>query len=295
MIRKLVIGTANFGLRYGIANNRKLSPEEAFAILDYAREQGISVIDTARAYGDAEEVVGEFFAERGKVFDIIGKLPAKGYSTAGDVGSEVAASLKNMNVSFIDFFLIHSFDTWKRYGGIVVPVLQALCREKVIGKYGVSIYHPKEVLEIAQETDDELVFEFPLNLFDQRFLRDGILGDLKGRGFSFFARSVFLQGLFFLGDEELNGRFGKVKDKIRMIRDMSATYRIRPECLALSFAAEKQWVDGVVIGVDTREHLQSNIECLANGNIGKNIVPGHLLAGLATNDEDVILPYRWNA
>src|SRR5271157_1467855 len=102
MINKLIIGTANFGLRYGIANDKKLSLEEAFAILDYAHSQGIEWIDTARAYGDAEDTVGKFFAKRGKVFKVISKLPGKEYSNAREVGNDVSASLKNMNVPFID-------------------------------------------------------------------------------------------------------------------------------------------------------------------------------------------------
>ncbi len=294
MSSKLVIGTANFGLRYGIANDKKLSPEEAFAILDYAHSQGVEWIDTARAYGDAENVVGEFFEKRGKVLKVISKLPGKEYITAQDVGREVSDSLKNMNVPFIDVFLIHSFGTWKRYGNIIVPVLQSLCRDKIIGNYGVSVYHPEEIVEITRETGDELVFEFPLNLFDQRFLIDGFMEDLNSRGFSFFARSVFLQGLFFLQYGALNGRFVQVKDRLRKIRDLSAEHQIRPECLALSFATARPWIGGVVIGVDSVEQVKSNVECLRSWNSDKYSAVEHALSELATDNEDIILPYRWN-
>ena len=53
--RKLIIGTANFGLNYGIKNNyNKLSFEKVKKILNYAKKNKIQVIDTASSYGDAE-------------------------------------------------------------------------------------------------------------------------------------------------------------------------------------------------------------------------------------------------
>ncbi len=295
MMSKLIIGTANFGLRYGIANDKKLSREEAFAILDYANAQGIQWVDTASAYGDAENVIGAYFEKCGKVFKVISKLSGKEYSSAREVEDEVAGSLKNMKVQFIDVFLIHSYDTYKRYGNVIVPVLRSLLRNKIIGNYGVSVYHPEEVVEMAQEAGDNLVFEFPLNLFDQRFLKDGFMQKLKRRGSLLFARSVFLQGLFFLSDDALQGRFERVKGKVREIRKLSSSNGIRPECLALLFAASKPWVDGVVVGVDSQEHVKSNIECLGSANFSEYAALDHSLPELAIEDEDIILPYRWNA
>ncbi|MBF0558379.1 MAG: aldo/keto reductase [Nitrospirae bacterium] len=293
MIRKLVIGTANFGLRYGIANDRKLDSNEAFAILDYAHEEGIQWIDTARAYGDAELLVGEFFAKRGKVFNVIGKLPAKEYLSAQTVEDEIFGSLRNMNLSSIDALLVHSFDTCKRYESVVIPVLRSLCRDNVIGTYGVSVYHPDDVVEMMRMTDDKLVFEFPLNLFDQRFLIDAFLQEMKGNGNLLFARSVFLQGLFFLGESALGGRFEAVRGNVKTLRDLSAAHNMRPECTALLFAVMNQWVDGVVIGVDSIQQLKNNMECLRPGhNVSYSDMEPSLLE-LAVSDEEIILPYKW--
>ncbi len=295
MIRKLIVGTANFGLRYGIANDKKLSREGTFAILEYANAQGIQWLDTARAYGDAENVIGAYFEKRGKAFKVISKLPGKEYSNAREVEDEVAGSLNNMKAPFIDVLLIHSYDTYKRYGNIIFPVLRSLRRNKIIGDYGVSVYHPEEVVEIARDAGDRMVFEFPLNLFDQRFLKDGFMQNLKSRGSLLFARSVFLQGLFFLKGHALKGRFGQAREKVSRITDMSSAYDLRPECLALLFAAQKTWVDGVVIGVDSIDQLRSNIECLGPENFNKYGSLEVLLSDLAIEDEDIILPYRWNA
>ncbi len=207
---KLILGTANFGLKYGIANKKKLDRDEIFKILELARAEGIWGIDTAGVYGDAEEIIGEFFARRGKVFRVIGKLPRREYPDSRAVEDEIYGSLKRMNISLIDSLLIHSFETYKLYGKIIIPALQTLCRDGVIGRYGVSVYRPEEAEHVAQETHDNLAIEFPLNLFDQRFLSDNFMQTFKTLGHLLFARSVFLQGLFFLDNRGLEESFRKV-------------------------------------------------------------------------------------
>ena len=290
---KLIIGTANFGLEYGIANKKKLSRENVFNILECAHVQGSWGVDTAKAYGCAEKIIGEFFKKYGKVFNVITKLPKKEYRNTRDVEEEIFESLKNMRIGNIDFVLLHSYETYKLYGKMTISVLQSLCRDRIIGQYGVSVYHPEEVEDITGQLKDDLAIEFPLNIFDQRFLKDGFLKRLKDNGNRLFARSVFLQGLFFLDDKRLNGNFAKVKDKIRKIREISEGYNIKPECIALLFAAEKSWVDGVVIGIDTKKQLIANIECFSEQSIEKYKLIEPLLSDLAVHDEDIILPYRW--
>ncbi len=295
MIPKLIIGTANFGLRYGIANDKKLGREEIFSILDCACSLGIQGIDTARAYGDAENIIGEFFAKRGKVFKVINKLAGREYASAKEVEDEVYGSMKALQVPFIDVFLLHSFDSYKNYGHIILPVLRSLVRDNIIGSFGVSVYHPAEVAEISRADTDSPAIEFPLNLFDQRFSGDPVMQKLRNRGSLLFARSVFLQGLFFLSEAALCGKFEQVRGKVREIGELSSANGIRPECLALLFAASKPWVDGVVVGIDSVKQLISNHECFRAAHTGSYAAMEPSLSGLAVHDEDIILPYKWHS
>jgi len=58
---KLVLGTAQLCLDYGIAN-KSGKPEEnkAFEIMKYAAENGINYFDTAYSYGNSETTIGKF-------------------------------------------------------------------------------------------------------------------------------------------------------------------------------------------------------------------------------------------
>src|SRR3989304_4888175 len=239
MLNKLVLGTANFGLDYGIANRRRLSREEIHNILEYARSHGVWGIDTAKAYGDAENIMGEYFTQYGKTFGVITKLPQKEYETTREIEDDIFESLKNMNIEHIDFVFLHSYETYKLYGKKIIPVLQSFSRDKVIGCYGVSVYHPEEAEEISGDIKDNLAIEFPLNLFDRRFLKNDLIQRLKSRGNLLFARSVFLQGLFFLGEIEIKAAFGKMISQVKRLREISKGCSLSPESIAILFVIMK--------------------------------------------------------
>lgn len=290
---KLVLGSANFGLAYGIANKQKLDKKEVFDILRFARSQGVWGIDTAKVYGDAEDTVGEFFKENGKVFHIITKLPRKEYRSSQDVDKEVTESLQNMGVPFIDFLLVHSYESYKLFKKILIPALRSLQRNKIIGHFGISIYYPDEAETILQEIKDTVAIEFPLNLFDQRFLKNDLLKKAKDRGNFLFARSVFLQGLFFLSAESLVGRFSKVGTKINRIKEISNECHMRPQCLAILFVVTNPWIDKVIIGVDSNKHLIGNLECFGKENAESYEDISAYVRELEVADEDILLPFKW--
>ncbi|MBF0506844.1 MAG: aldo/keto reductase [Nitrospirae bacterium] len=293
MIEKLIIGSANFGLEYGVANRKKLDKAEVFTILGSLYERGLWGLDTARAYGAAESVIGEFFSERGKHCKVITKLPNREYCSVEDVEKEIGISLRNLCVDSIDCVLLHSYQVYRQYNDFIRPALKSLRSAGVIGQYGISVYHREEADEFVKEAGERVALEFPLNLFDRRFLDNGFLPGLKARGHTLFARSVFLQGLFFLNREDLTGVFAKVREKIEKINRIADEHRVNTACLALLFVAAQPWIDGIITGVDSNEHLMSNIGCLSETNMLSFRDVENLLSDVRVDDEEIILPYKW--
>ena len=124
MIERLVIGSANFGLPYGIANGRMLAESEVFAVLEKAAGLGVRWVDTARAYGGAEQVIGKFFRSHGRLFQVLTKLPDKAYGSSQQVRDEIDSSLEALGVEAIDLLLLHSFGTYERHRETALPVLE---------------------------------------------------------------------------------------------------------------------------------------------------------------------------
>jgi len=76
-MQRIILGTAQFGLNYGINNKGGKIPEaEIFRILEFAENHGIQELDTAESYGDAEEIIGRYHETRQHEFKIITKISA---------------------------------------------------------------------------------------------------------------------------------------------------------------------------------------------------------------------------
>ncbi len=292
----LVLGTANFGLQYGIANNRMLSEREAFTVLEKALDLGVRGVDTAAGYGEAERVIGRFFKRAGKVFDVVTKLPDMEYAVAGDAETQIEMSIDRLGVERIDTLMLHNFRTFERYSGVLLPVLERYVSEGLVGRYGLSVYHRHELETAIGRTREAGLplgaAQFPLNLFDRRFLKGAYPEELRASGITLYGRSVFLQGLFFMEEASLGERLREAGPKIERLRGLARMHATSVEALALCFAASSG-VDYLVVGVDNPAQLERNAALLADGMEGFYLRLNDGLDSLEITDEEIILPYRW--
>ncbi|QID32930.1 aldo/keto reductase [Pampinifervens florentissimum] len=286
MVNKLILGTANFGMNYGIAFGKQVSKEEVFRILDLAVEEKVFGVDTAPVYGDAEEVIGEYFSQKGQVLKVITKLPKKYYKSYEDVKSTLLESLKNLKIDSVDYLLVHSFETFKQHKELLDYSLKSLKEQGLLKFYGISVYHPWEVFQFLETFGGNFAVEFPINVFDRRFVP--YIEKWKEKGIILFARSVFLQGLFFLPEEKLKGVFERVKEKILRLREISEKLGISLACLCLLFVLNFSQVDGFIVGVDDKKQLEDLLNCAKLKKID-----ALELEDLEIDDEDIILPYKW--
>src|SRR5690606_41026588 len=111
MKHKLILGTAQIGLNYGINNFQgKIILEDALSILKYAYDERISYLDTAEAYGDAHLIIGEYHKQNpDSKFRIITKVPK---SNTQSLFLKVEEYIEQLAVEFIDVLMFHSFETF---------------------------------------------------------------------------------------------------------------------------------------------------------------------------------------
>jgi len=284
LLEKICLGTAQFGLDYGINNTRgKIPKNEVFKILEYALQNGIEFIDTAYAYGDSEKVLGDFIKNNpnGKKFKIISKIP-----NVENIDKVIEETFTNLSVDKLYGYLVHNFNSFLENTKIFDTLLRLKHKGKV-EKIGFSLYYPEEYYKIKNLEID--ILQIPYSIFDQRFCK--IFEELKEKKIEIHARSVFLQGLVFKKPEELEGRFSKLKDKLLYINSLSKELGIPLNAIFLNFVLENENVDKVVIGVDRLENLKENIDSLSFQNIVKQL--HQRLVELKETDEDIILPIRW--
>lgn len=290
MLNKVALGSAQFGMKYGISNKAgKVPKENVFKILELAYRKGIHVVDTAYAYGESEEVIGEFISGSDINFDIVSKLPNL---DSGDVAATeryFLKSLERLQQTKIYGYLVHTVENIIRHKE-VWSRLDSLKLKGLVHKIGVSIYHPDELQYLWDNGIHFDIVQIPYNIFDQRF--EEYLSDLKEKGIEIQARSIFLQGLFFLGADEINRNFQQAREGIGELRRISIDYKIPLHSLCLCFALLNPFLDKIIIGVDSIEQLEQNIASIGYLNKTRDIYS--LLQSMRLHNEEIILPYNWN-
>ncbi|MDW7657459.1 MAG: aldo/keto reductase [Bacillota bacterium] len=267
---RLTLGTVQLGLRYGIANKIG-KPDEVHSheLLQQAEQLGITCFDTAAGYGDAEAVLGRYFRQfPDPDRQIVTKFkldPAVGTTEAElekAVRSQLEQSLLHLGIQRIPIYLMHNADDLHRHQDRLVAVLDRLVREGLIGLMGVSVYRAADLDRMLQY---ELfrATQIPINLFDQRLIRSGHLARLKEKGIIVFARSVFLQGLFFMDPDSLPSALAHAAPLLQALRQLADDEKLPIAQLALSFVRDLPGITSLVIGAETAEQVAENVRLCA--------------------------------
>ena len=264
----MTLGTVQLGMNYGIANcDGKPSEEKSFSILRAALEKGVTTLDTARAYGNSEEVIGNFLKTwEGPAPHIITKIRKLQGTTPKELEQfateSVEASLKDLGVSRVDGIMLHGATDPAIHGKACADAVKALIDHGYTDRVGVSVYTARDICSMLQY-DVFSMTQAPMSIFDQRLLQDGSIAALQERGYTVFVRSVFLQGLFFLDPDKITDPILQTHaaPKIRLLRRIAGELNISVAQLAIAFMRDQPGVSSLVLGADTPEQVTENLSC----------------------------------
>jgi aryl-alcohol dehydrogenase-like predicted oxidoreductase len=285
---KLALGTVQFGLRYGVANVTGQVPlPEVKTILAVARTAGMSVLDTAAAYGESESRLGEAGVGGWKIVTKLPPLPGDCDDLETWIAASVETSLRKLGVAKLYGLLLHrSADLAGSSGAPIYNALRRLQAAGAVEKIGVSIYDPSELSALTPARDLQLV-QAPYNVLDRRIDQSGWLDRLKQRGVEVHARSAFLQGLLLMDEASRPQQFARWSGLWKTWHDWLAEHRLEPLDGALGFALANPAIDRVVVGVELASQLTAIISA------SRHQAPP-APESLATEDESLVNPSKWN-
>lgn len=288
---KLGLGTVQFGTDYGISNMKgKTGRDEVAAILDFAKSAGIRTIDTAAGYGESEAVLGEAL-QGGSWFNIVTKTPGfdRGPVSAEDaieITRKFELSLSKLQKQSIYALLLHHGENLLAEGGkYLMDALISLKEKRLIKKIGVSVYSPLEIESILAKYKIDIV-QLPVNVFDQRFLRSGVLKALKQLEVEIHARSAFLQGLLLMDPKTLPEFFNSIVRHLERYHKLAAARNLSIVSASLGFPLGLDEIDVVVCGVNNCHQIE---ELCASAYA----VEPEFYEQFAINDENILNPFRW--
>ncbi len=284
---ELALGSAQFGLDYGINNKRGRIPgNEVFDILDFAAKNGISTIDTADCYGESEKVIGDYLGSHKGGFKVVSKYSSDDFKS---VKEKVLSSLSKLRSERLYGYLLHSFGDYAENKKIWHD-MEEVRSGGLAGKTGFSLYYPEELETILADGLKFDLVQVPYSVLDQRF--DKYFRRLKDMGVEIHARSAFLQGLLLRLPSQLSGKFADIRGKIEALNGLAKGKGLAVSTACLCFALLNGKIDKVIVGVDGLDNLRENVASLEHREKVLEIMDE--LKRLKEYNEDVIIPMNWS-
>jgi len=287
---KIALGSVQFGVDYGVSSiNGQVRPEEVRNILSYAYLKNISLLDTAPAYGNSEKVLGRAGI---KQFKVVTKTrhfdkAEMGINEAALIKKDFYHSLKDLKQDSVYGVLVHNAgDLFKPGAEKLFDQLQELKQAEKIIKIGVSVYNHNQLQSILDNFDIDLV-QLPFNILDRRMVASGMLSKLQEKNIEVHARSVFLQGLLLMNDQNRPRKFNRWNILWKIWREWLNDNQITALEATIRHAVSISEISKVLVGVDTKDQLKEII--IASDGVLPNIP-----TELYTNDVNLLNPSNWS-
>lgn len=289
-MNKLAIGTAQFGMDYGIGSSPgKVSINEVKKILEYAKSTNIDMLDTASAYGKSEKTLGELNVDE---FKVVTKtrhfnVPKITDDDVNLLNRDFDKSLKDLKLDSVYGLLIHNADDLMKPGASkIIEFLQNLKKIHKIKKIGVSIYENKHLSFVLENFDIDLV-QLPLNIFDRRLIDNGMLKLLSQEGLEVHARSIFLQGLILMENSSRPRKFDRWDSLWKAWSEWLNDHQISPLEASIRYAMSFPEISKVLVGIDSVNQLMEIM------NAASGVLPP-IPNELYTDDSLLLNPSNWD-
>ena len=293
-LSKLMLGTVQLGLDYGIANRSgKPSYDEAKAIIACAYDGGVNCLDTAAAYGDSETVLGKALSELGILHKmiVVTKVPPIPESTSSKeadsiVETSVINSLKHLRIEVLPICLLHA------EGNICFFESLLKLKDKGLIRYaGISTMTPcatKHIIGLG--VIDAL--QIPTNILDRRFTGSGITSSAADKGLALFVRSMYLQGLLLMPEETIMSQLRDVIPVIRNLKKLADSFAMDISELAARYVWSVDGLTSALVGVDSTEQMRKNIAYFTKGPLSVDVVL-EVKKTVPDLDQRILMPNMW--
>jgi spore coat polysaccharide biosynthesis protein SpsF (cytidylyltransferase family)/aryl-alcohol dehydrogenase-like predicted oxidoreductase len=257
------LGTVQLGLDYGINNTTgRPTLAESYEILASAHQGGIRHLDTARAYGDSEKIIGSFSKTHNTKFSVCTKLsPDLDTSTEKKFLLSIRKSLEESVVALDTVsplaVLFHRTEHLESFDGAGYHYALELIGEFKIRNLGVSISSPCD-LSILKKFTQLKHLQIPFNILDHRWQYEidslqsfNLTGKVQ-------TRSIFLQGLLLMDPNLFPGWLPhgeELKQFLLRLRRQGPLYQSLME-----FVVSESWIDEIIVGAESLTQINELLE-----------------------------------
>ena len=286
---KLALGSAQFGMQYGITNtSSRFTDDDIKEVLRIAKKHDIDTIDTAIAYGESETRLGKHDLNGFKVITKIPKFSSEDPGIEKWINEEIESSLLRLNKNKIHAILLHHpNDLKKSKGKIIYESLEKLKGQNLVSKLGISIYSPNELDNIFTNFDFEIV-QAPFNVIDSSLINSGWMKKLNNNGIEIHTRSTFLQGLLLSDLSKIPTKFNKWRDIFESWDHQVSKINISKMEACLNYSNSFNEINKIIVGIDNLSQFKE----ILSYDLSKDY---HALPSLNCLDKMLINPSNWDS
>lgn len=293
---RLMLGTAQLGMSYGVAN-RTGRPDraEARAMVAACLASGVRAFDTAQAYGESEQALGDALSDCGATdVQIVTKLhPDLDLASEAVVREAVGQSLSRLRIPRLWGLLLHREGLLPAWEGVLGRTLRALVREGRVEHIGVSTYGAQAALAACRAEGLDLL-QFPASVFDRRAERAGLAEVAARAGVHLMVRSVFLQGLALMPPETVPVRIPRAAEAVKAFAAFCGEQGVVRREFALHHVACRWPHAQLVVGAERADQIRGNVAALAAPQPDADTLQAWDRAW-PDDVTELVEPYRWPA
>lgn len=261
-----ILGTAQLGLTYGVANSSgKPTYEHVLKMVKHAWSEGVVGFDTATAYGDAEQLLGQAFLELGitdRVY-VVTKLSAQELNSKAAATEAIEASRKRLNIPRLWAVLGHNETDFRERKEHYETVFLYLKKAGLTELSGISVYSAKQANDCLNSKQVDIV-QMPLNAFDQRALSENVIERALQQNKMLLFRSIYLQGLLLLTPEKLPPNLKFAQPFLEEWQSICQRFSLGHAQAAYLIANCSRHGFPLIIGLETDSQLQQNLKLASN-------------------------------
>lgn len=291
---RLSLGTVSLGMDYGISTpdqHGKPPRESALELLEKAAAAGVTVFDTAPAYGSSEELLGEAFHDRPeiKIATKIGAPEPAAIPVKDWVADSLDRSRRRLRRDRLDIVQLHSVSFELLREGSITDALVEARANGTIARLGASVYSEQEALFALASGKFEVV-QIAFNVLDQR-MAARFLPAANRKGTAVLTRSAHLKGCLTPKAQFLPEPLARLREAVDRLRsELGLAWEELPE-FALRYCLSIPEITSVLIGPRTVEELNTALAAAYAGPLPESVL--NRMTDFALDDDALLNPSRW--
>lgn len=294
--QRLVLGTAQLGSDYGIANKTgQPNSEKAQEIITTAWKNEVREFDTAQAYGSSEEILGRILWDlrlNEKAKSITKLSPSLNCLDRKEMERAIQGSLKRLHCGRLYCLMLHKEHQLDHWDEGLAEIMEDIADRGLVKYVGVSVYTPSRALQAVRTQGIDCV-QLPANILDRRCARTGVFALAAQLKKKVYVRSIYLQGLLLFGADNIPKHMEHVRPIINFIHSLAGDHGMSIQQFALAYVKKAYPAAKIVFGAETASQVLDNCHTHPDNAIDVAVIDKELERKFPNIGEKILNPGKW--